>query len=362
MKYLKKGFVCLLCALLVLLPCALGAAAEDGGKTVSLLCYNVAGLPNLDALTGKPDAPNVAMNQTLLGRQLNGSAYDVIAVQEDFNYHWYLADELKSYPYKTNHTGGVPGGDGLNVFSRVPVYNEARTTWEQLYGVIDDGADEMTPKGILYTVLDFGDGILVDFYDIHADAYGDPGSCAARRDNFRQLAEAIQSRGTDRPVIVTGDFNASIHQGNYDDELYELLYVGCGLKDAWVERSNGGDYENFDYWEQTVGGGWPNYWGVWDSLEKFLYRDGGGIHVEADSFGYTDFLNDKGLSISDHKAAEATFTFTKTDDYAESETELSVTPAPKTRDFILKKIFVILIDFFKALLHFDEAKAYLGIK
>ena len=360
MKQLKKALVFLLCALCVLLPCALGAAAEDGGKTVSVLCYNVAGLPNLDALTGKPGAPDVGGNQTQLGRQLNASAYDVIAVQEDFNYHRYLADELKTYPNKTNHTGGVPGGDGLNVFSRVPVYNETRTTWEQLYGVIDDGADEMTPKGILYTVLDFGDGILVDLYDIHADAYGDPGSCAARRDNFRQLAEAIEKRGTDRPVIVTGDFNASIHQGS-DDGLYETLYAGCSLKDAWVELHNGGDYENFAYWEETVGGGWPNYWGVWDSLEKFLYRDGGGVHVEATSFSYTDFLNNAGESISDHKAAEATFTFTKTDDYTASDTALSVTPAPKKHEFILKKLLAILTDLIKAIAHWDEAKAYLGI-
>ena len=359
MKQLKKTLVYLLCALCVLLPCAIGVAAE-GGKTVSVLCYNVAGLPNIDDLLGKPEAAHLTTNQTLLGRQLNGSAYDVIAVQEDFNYHRYLANGLESYPYKTNHTGGVPGGDGLNVFSRVPVYNETRTTWEQLYGVIDDGADEMTPKGILYTVLDFGDGILVDLYDIHADAYGDEGSCAARRDNFRQLAEAIQQRGTDRPVIVTGDFNASIHQGN-DDGLYETLYASCGMKDAWVELHNGGDYENFDYWEETVGGGWPNYWGVWDSLEKFLYRDGGGIHVEAQSFGYTDFLNDAGQSISDHKAAEVTFTFTKTDDYTASDEALSVTPAPKKHEFILKKLIIILLDLLKGIAHWDEAKAYLGI-
>lgn len=360
MKQLRKGFICLLCALLVLLPFSLGASAAESGKTVSLLCYNVAGLPNIDDLLGKPDAQHLTTNQTLLGKQLNVSSYDAIAVQEDFNYHKYLEKGLVSYPYKTNHTGGVPGGDGLNVFARVPVYNETRTKWDSLYGVIDDGADEMTPKGILYTVLDFGDGILVDLYDIHADAYGDAGSCAARRDNFRQLAEMIQQRGSNRPVIVTGDFNASIHQGN-DDGLYELLYAGCGLKDAWVELHNGGNYENFDYWEETVGGGWPNYWGVWDSLEKFLYRDGGGIHVEANTFAYTDFLDDQGRSISDHKAAEAAFTFTKTDDYAESEESLSVTPAPKTHTFILKKLFAILIDLFKGIAHFDDLKAYLGI-
>ena len=123
---------------------------------------------------------------------------------------------------------------------------------------------------------------------------------------------------------------------------------------------NGGDYENYSYWEETYGGGWPNYWGVWDSLEKFLYRDGGGIHVEANTFAYTDFLDNEGRSISDHKAAEATFTFTKTADYAESDQDLSVTPAPKKHEFILKKLLIILLDLIKAITHFDEARAYLG--
>ncbi len=359
MKKTTKFLSCLLAAILVCLPCALGASAAGESKTVSMLCYNVAGLPNIDDLLGKPDAQHLTTNQTLLGQQLNESAYDVIAVQEDFNYHRYLEKGLTSYPNKTNHTGGVPGGDGLNVFARVPVYNETRTTWDSLYGVIDDGADEMTPKGILYTVLDFGDGVLVDLYDIHADAYGDAGSVAARKDNFRQLAEIIQKRGTDRPVIVTGDFNASVHIGG-GDGLNELLYQGCGLKDAWFEVCNNGDYENYSYWEETYGGGWPNYWGVWDSLEKFLYRDGGGIHVEANTFAYTDFLDNEGRSISDHKAAEATFTFTKTDDFAESDEALSVTSAPKKHEFILKKLFIILIDLFKAIAHFDEARAFLG--
>ena len=362
MKRTKQTLALLLCVLCLCLSCAVGGyAAQDGEKTVSMLCYNVAGLPNIDYLLGKETGVDVMENQKQLGVQLNESAYDVIAVQEDFNFHALLAQGLTSYPHKTNHTGGVPGGDGLNVFARVPVYNETRTTWEQLYGIIDDGADEMTPKGILYTVLDFGNGILVDLYDIHADAYGDAGSCAARRDNFRQLAEAIQKRGTDRPVIVTGDFNASIHQGNYDDGLYETLYEGCGLKDAWVELHNGGDYKNFDYWEETVGGGWPNYWGVWDSLEKFLYRDGGGVHIEATSFDYTDFLNSDGASISDHKAAEATFTLTKTGDYNESDTALTVTSAPKKHEFILKKLLAVLIDLIRVISHFDELKVYLGI-
>ena len=359
MKTFKKTLVFVLVCLL-LCPCfALFGTAEGGSRTVNILCYNVAGLPNINHILGKPDGIDVKEHQRQLGKQLNTESYDVIAVQEDFNFHAYLEEQLTAYPYKTIHTGGVPGGDGLNVFSKTAVYNETRTPWDMLYGVIDDGADEMTPKGILYTCIDLGDGIFLDLYDIHADAYGDQGSCAARRDNFRQLAEMITARGTDRPVIVTGDFNASIHQGSADDGLYELLYKGCSLKDAWVELNNDGNYQNFDYWEETIGGGWPDYWGVWDSLEKFLYRDGGGVTLTADSFAYKDYYTDAGEDISDHKAAEATFTFTKTAEYKENTEDLTVTKEDLLDSFI-RKVFLFFTDLFKIFAHWGELKAYLN--
>ena len=360
MKSSKRICALLLSLLLLLGICGVGAAAAADSKTVSLLCYNVAGLPNINYFLGKEDGIDVQSNQQQLGVQLNQTDYAFIAVQEDFTFHNNLVNGLDAFPYKTNHSGGVPGGDGLNYFSKYPIYNEKRTPWDQLYGVIDDGADEMTPKGILYACIDLGDGILIDVYDMHADAYGDAGSQAAREDNFRQLAAMINANKNDRPIIVTGDFNASIHQSD-DDGLYETLYQGCGLKDAWVELHNGGNYTDFTYWEETVGGGWPNYWGVWDSLEKFLYRDGGGIHVEANTFAYTDFLNDKGASISDHKAAEATFTFTKTADFKDSAQDLSVTRPVKWKN-ILQRIIVFFKDLFRLVSHWDEAKAYLGIK
>ncbi|MBQ5969427.1 MAG: endonuclease/exonuclease/phosphatase family protein [Clostridia bacterium] len=362
MKSSKRMLAVLLSLLLLVGVCGIGpvASAEADSKTASILCYNVAGLPNLNYYLGKEDGVDVQGNQYQLGRLLNEEDYAFIAVQEDFTFHHALVEGLDAYPYKTEHSGGVPGGDGLNYFSKTPVYNAKRTTWDQLYGVIDDGADEMTPKGILYACIDLGDGILVDVYNIHADAYGDEGSQAAREDNFRQLAAMIQANTNDRPVIVTGDFNASIHQWD-DDGLYEILYQGCGLKDAWVELHNGGNYEDFSYWEETVGGGWPDYWGVWDSLEKFLYRDGGGIHIEANSFGYKDYLNAKGESISDHKAAEVTFTFTKTDDFKENTQDLAATRVTKWK-YILRRILIFFEDLFKVFRHWDEAKQYVGLK
>lgn len=289
-----------------------------GGKEVKMLNYNVAGLPRLAGLIGKDDGSSRMQDQTALSKLLNAADYDVIAVQEDFGAHYFLASGLIRYPYKTVHSGGVPGGDGMNIFSKYPIYNAVRTPWDKTYGIIEDGADELTPKGILYAVLDLGDGIQVDFYDIHADAFGDAGSVAARRDNFRQLAALIQSRGTARPVIVTGDFNTSSHLSD-GDSFTSYLIDQCGLKDAWTELYNGGNYS--DYSSHYSKGG---YWGNWDSVEKFLYRDGGGVHVDAQSFEYIDYKRD-GSSISDHNAASAVLRFTKTEDYAANSDKLSVT-------------------------------------
>lgn len=354
MKKLQKVLAVFLTVVLIASSVAVLASAADESVSVKMLCYNVAGLPDINAILGKAGAKDVPDNQLQLGKQLNDSAYDIIATQEDFGYHDSLIKNMQAYPYKTVHTGGVPGGDGLNVFSKFPVYNEKRTTWNSAYGVINDGADELTPKGILYTVLDLGGGIYIDFYNIHADAYDDIGSQKAREDNLRQLAALINSRKTDRPVIVTGDFNTSAHLNN-GPGFTEYMIEECGLKDAWIELYNNGDYADFSQWQAEYGG---YYWGKWDSVEKFLYKDGGGIHVDADDFGYVTFLNSAGASISDHNGASVSFTFTKTADFSENTEKLSVVKSHGI-DAFFKKIIVIFKDLGKILTHINELTSYL---
>lgn len=349
MKKTNRVFSIVLACLLLLGALPAVSLASDA-KTVSFCNYNVAGLPDFKAFVGKGEK-NVRQNQLDNGRILTSKGYDVIAVQEDFGYHNDLKSTLEGFDYETQHTGGIPGGDGMNVYSRYPVYNETRTTWEKAYGVIANGADEMTPKGILYCVLDLGDGVLVDFYDVHVDAYGDQGSKEARRDNYRQVSELINSKGTDRPVIVTGDFNAYFNMGKNDDGLSEYFLDSCGMKEAWVELHNGGDYKDFSSYFAT---GVPA-WGNWDSAEKFFYRDGGGVKVTAQSFVYEYLKNDSGANLSDHALAAAVFSFEKTESFKQSDIKLSVTKRDSFNDFI-KKIFVILTDFFKALVHIDELK------
>ena len=311
--------------------------------TVKAVNFNVAGLP-FAALGGE----DVAANQTAAGRYLSENDFDIAAVQEDFNYHSSLVEGLSGFDYLTNHTGNIPGGDGLNIFTKaMPIYNETRVAWNESCGILSDGSDELTPKGFIYTVIDIGNGIYVDFYNLHADAYGGEGSKAARTSQFRQLAEFIEARSAenDRPVIITGDFNYHLHGREDNYSLYNILCVELGMKDAWVEYLNGGDYFNMSEWYAT---GVPS-WGNWDSVERFIYRAGGGVDLTVSDFRYVNVSDDSGKTVSDHAAAECEFTFIKTADFTENTQDLRTVPAPLS-DFIyrikwfFKALFMILSD------------------
>ena len=287
-------------------------------STVKAVNFNVAGLP-FAALQGE----DVKGNQNVAGKYLSENNFDIVAVQEDFGYHSNLVEGMSGFNYTTNHMGNIPGGDGLNIFTKnMPIYNENRVPWNEACGILSDGSDELTPKGFVYTVIDIGNGIYVDFYDLHADAYGGAGSVAARTSQFRQLAEFIKARSAenDRPVIVTGDFNNYMHSHEDDGALYKTLYLECGLKDAWVEFHNDGDYFNMYNWHIT---GLPA-WGNWDSVERFMYKSGGGVDLVVSDFRYTYVRDDSGKAVSDHAAAECDFTFIKTPEFTENTQELKV--------------------------------------
>ena len=111
----------------------------------------------------------------------------------------------------TNFSGSIPGGDGLNVFTKsMPIYNEKRVTWDKLFGDLVEG-DTLTPKGIIYTVIEIADGVYVDFYNIHADAFDTEGSRKARESNYKQLMAMVEenSAKNNRPVIITGTSTSS---------------------------------------------------------------------------------------------------------------------------------------------------------
>ena len=350
-----KAIIALVLAMIVALSFAtMTVSAEYEAKTLKILSYNVAGLPiDLD----------VHLKQAAIGKYINNNDYDIVAVQEDFTYHSYLDEQIKTYPYKTNHTGSIPWGDGLNIYSKTTIYNEERQPWDKLSGVVDGGNDELTPKGFIYSVIELEDGVYLDFYVIHADAYGDAGSVAARTDNFRQLAEHINARKTDRPVIVVGDFNAFLHTKRDGDDtgLTPYMINGAGMKDAWVECHNGGDYDDFSYYTDKYGFGYNATCGVFDSIERAMYKNGGGVELEITKLTYDVVEYDGYTELSDHPALNLEFTYTKTDDFVENSDPLAVKKEDE-HESIFRRIYYFFLDIFKILSNWDALMALLGIK
>ncbi len=324
----------------ILLSCFMvnGSAQENEtfSTSIKMINYNVAGLPNFNEKNGSKHQADIAS-------YIVENNFDIVAVQEDFGYHKNLVKNLNGYNYFTNHTGSIPGGDGLNIFTKnMPIYNEARFQWNDSYGPLLEG-DTLTPKGILYAVIDVGNGIYIDFYNIHADAFDSEGSIAARESNYNQLADLIceNYEKYNRPVVVTGDFNAYLHHFTGNSNMYEIFHERCGLKDAWVELKNDGNYQDYAYWYNLN----ISPWGNWDSVEKVMYKDGGNVTVKATEFEYKWLFNDDYESLSDHAAAECVLEFTTTDDFVETPQELQQIKAGATRNFFntIKWIFKDLI-------------------
>ncbi len=311
MKITKKLCAVLIAAALAIPSLCVSVSAEDiSPEELSILCYNVEGLPSVPYIN---DIDRDVINDTeLIGEYLNSSGYDIIALQEDFNFHFLLKNCMKSYPYSSIHSGGVPVGDGLNIYSKYPIYNVERIEWDEHYGVLDAGSDELTPKGILYCTVELAQGVLIDFYNIHVDAYGDDCSEEAKRSNFLQLSELIEEKSTGRPVIITGDFNCTLHNSIIGG-LYENLLEKSGLKDVWAELENNGDYFRGDNRDSLISDWYTrysgNYWGLWDSVERFEYSDGSGITLTPTSHEYVNITDSSGRSLSDHVSARVTFTY-----------------------------------------------------
>ena len=243
MKKFTKALAVFLALIMTFSTFAMAGAADSSDSvTVKMMNFNVAGLPNFGGILGLNDV-DISANQKVAAAYMNENDFDIVAVQEDFGYHKSLVSSLEGYNYLTNHTGSFLGGDGMNIFTKnMPIYNETRNKWNASSGVIEDGADELANKGILYAVIDIGNGIYVDFYDIHADAYDSEKDQAAREDNYRQVTDLINANyeKNNRPVVITGDFNHFFHATDKQNSNIRHYFIEkCGLRDAWVELYNG---------------------------------------------------------------------------------------------------------------------------
>jgi hypothetical protein len=199
------------------------AQAAASGGTFSVLSYNVAGLPE-GLSSGNP-----AANTPIIGQRL--APYDVVHVQEDFNYHASLYAN-DTHPHRTPTSGGAAFGDGLNTLSNHAYSDFVRDDWNSC-----NGTDCLTPKGFTWSRIRLAAGVHVDFYNLHPNAGTTSADLAARRSNITELSTFIAANSAGNAVVVAGDTNTRYTRA--EDNIRDLLSTN-GLTDAWVQEERGG--------------------------------------------------------------------------------------------------------------------------
>ena len=157
---------------------------------------------------------------------------DIVAVQEDFNYHDDLLSHLQAY--QTGRHGGevtlrglfsrvewrslfpLPRlkADGLCLLvkpSRVEILQEETVGWRKSCGYFGHANDALTHKGFRYYQVSIDGTVLVDVYNVHMDAdFGGDNrkDYQTRYEQVKQLTEYIADRAHQQPVIIMGDTNA----------------------------------------------------------------------------------------------------------------------------------------------------------
>jgi endonuclease/exonuclease/phosphatase family metal-dependent hydrolase len=283
------------------------AAGTDSG-TLSVLSYNVAGLPE-----GISSAPTPrASSTTAIGGRL--APYDFVHVQEDFNYHanLYAAD---NHPSRTPTSGGAGIGSGLNTLSSPPYDTDdfERVHWNSCQ--LDSG-DCLTPKGFTFMRLRLTEGGYVDAYNVHTNAGTSPGDLAARADNLSQLSSFISTHSAGNAVLVMGDTNTRYTRAA--DTIRDFASRN-GLTDAWVQLQRdgvppaaGSDALVCD--ENAV----TNDCEV---VDKVLYRGNRLLNLDATFYNneHAKFLDSAGAMLSDHDPITVRFSWTRNPGYQLSD-------------------------------------------
>ncbi|GAB2716444.1 jacalin-like lectin [Streptomyces bullii] len=268
------------------------ATAADSGS-FDVLTYNIAGLP-LGLGDSDPET-----NTPLIGQRLG--PYDIVNVQEDFNYHASLYANDK-HPHRTPTSGGAGFGDGLNTLSDFPYEDFQRVRWNNC-----TGTNCLTPKGFSLARVRLAEGVFVDLYNVHTNADADEAALAARRANIEQLSDFIQANSAGNAVIVMGDTNTRYTRTG--DNIRTLLGEN-GLKDPWVDLVKGGTPPAQGSAALVCDAAAPA--NDCEVVDKVLYRGSRLVDLKATRYdnAWESFLRSDGKHLSDHFPHTVGFSYT----------------------------------------------------
>lgn len=266
-------------------------------NSFSLLTYNVAGLPE-GLSSGSPSTNTIKISPLL-------NDFDIVNVQEDFNYHATLIS-LATHPYRSATSGGAAIGDGMNLFSRFGFSDFERTKWKDCYGLLDSGSDCATPKGFYFSRQFLAGGAIVDVYNLHTDAGTDDNSNAARAKNLAQILSYIEWASKGQAVIVAGDTNSRYTRVTDNPKLQ--AFINAGFKDVWIEKSRAGIYPVAGAAALTDCADKNS--GSCERVDKVLYRSSPAVTLSLNNtYIPTHFVDENNQPLSDHDPLVANFSY-----------------------------------------------------
>ncbi|MEU8240009.1 jacalin-like lectin [Actinoplanes missouriensis] len=285
------------------------APAHAAGGSFDVLTYNIAGLPELLS-SAEVDRKTAT---TAIGQRL--APYEVVHVQEDFNYHAHLYAADTTHAHRTPTSGGAGIGSGLNSLATVPYDTDdfERGDWDSCQ--LDSG-DCLTPKGFTFARHRIADGVFVDFYNLHTNAGTNAGDQQSRADNLRQLSAFITTHSAGNAVIVMGDTNTRYTRAA--DTIRDFVAAN-GLTDAWVKLERGGTAPAAGSDALLCDAA-----AITDSCEvvdKVLYRSSRAVTLTATGYHneHAGFVTADGLMLSDHFPISTSFSWTANPAYQVSD-------------------------------------------
>ena len=258
---MKRTWICLF----VLSLCLSDAMAGDDVFTVASL--NVDGLPTyIGNIHINPDGPG---GETVrVGQFLARKGYDLIGVQEDFNYDEELRSVLEPEYCSGQWQGGIDlsflkiwkvlfgdrfDTDGLRVFwrSQHVVEQEEAVAWYDSYGKFDHCWDAIVRKGFHRCEMTLLGGQRIVVYNMHMDAADDQDEAtqndtkdkAARMAQWAQLKDDVLQQLDSRPIIIVGDMNSLYSRDDVKSVFIDAINdSGRGtVADVWMEMNKQGE-------------------------------------------------------------------------------------------------------------------------
>ena len=321
--------------------------AQDAPEEFSVATLNVDGLPHkLLVVKVNPDGPGDG-GSARIGKYLWKKGYDLMFLQEDFNFHSVISVFLED-DYQMDEWSGDLGVEGRNIDflhlqnhrfecdglmacwkNDLTVTPAPRVPWQQNFGKFSHANDEMVTKGFRRYEVTLRDGTRIVCYNLHMDASddwdeenaNDANDKAARMAQLAQLKADVMSQMDTRPIIILGDLNCF-----YGRDALKAAFIdaindsGLGtIADVWVELKNDGAYPTDKAQGEEAG----------ETLDKIFYINpatGAQIQPVAFSVDKTGYTYDE-KPLGDHYPLSATFQVTSRATAIDAPT---VNPQPST--------------------------------